>query len=73
MHQTDPFRKLEIEDDRIDRPLGPQCIVDRHCPRNHRRRDVGKVKWRQLLRNSRAAAPLRGLRGLRGRMHRLSN
>jgi hypothetical protein len=45
MHQADSLlNRLETEDDWIDRPLGPQRVVDRHCPRDRRRPDFGEVE-----------------------------
>ena len=45
MHQADSLlNRLETEDDWIDRPLGPQRVVDRRCPRDRRRPDFGEVK-----------------------------
>jgi hypothetical protein len=44
MHQADSLlHRLEIEDDWIDRPVGPQCIVDRRCPHDRRRPNFGEV------------------------------
>ena len=44
MHQADSsYKRQEIEDDWIDRPMGAQRVVDRHCPPDHRRGDFGEV------------------------------
>ena len=45
MHHADSLlNRLETEDDWIDRPVGPQRVVDRHCPRDRRRPDFGEVE-----------------------------
>jgi len=44
MHQADSVLNiLESEDDWIDRPLGPQRIVEQHCAPDHRRGGFGPV------------------------------
>jgi hypothetical protein len=40
------LNRLEPEDDWIDRPLGPQRVVERNRSRDHRRGDFGEVEPR---------------------------
>ena len=48
MHQADSVLNiLESEDDWIDRPLGPQRIVEQHCAPDHRGGDFGQVTRRE--------------------------
>jgi len=53
MHHADSLlNRLETEDDWIDRPVGPQRVVDRRCPRDRRRPDFGEVAARPLFRTT---------------------